>query len=397
MRYRYILFLILGIDALVLLSQTSSLSISYNESIILYGDFSFLQFIIKSSIQLFGQNDFALRFPMIVLHILSAFLLYEISNKYLKDDRSRLWLVLVFVLLPGVISSAIIVDGAGLLIFGLLLFVYAYEHFSKTCIYIILSTYAVIDGGFLYLFLSLAVYSIYTSQKQFFLFNIFAFFTSIFIYGVEARGVAKGHFLDSIAVYAAIFTPIIFIYIFYILYRKYLTKEIDMLWFISSIAFIISLLLSFRQRIELEHFAPYLIIALPLAGQTFYHSYRVRLRVFRTKYKLAFVVSLILLVSNSLVVFFNKELYLVLEKPQQHFAYNMHIAKELAEILKAKGINCISANKKISSRLRFYGVTNCNDYKLFENRIKDNKKSNVTISYKNKLIYKANVSKSNSD
>ncbi len=395
MSHRYILFLILGIDALVLLSQTSSLSISYNESMILYGDFSFLQFIIKSSIQLFGQNDFALRFPMIILHILSAFLLYEISNKYLKDERSRLWLVLVFILLPGVISSAIIVDSAGLLIFGLLFFVYSHENFSKTCIYIILSAYTVIDGGFLYLFLSLAAYSIYTSQKQFFLFNIFAFFTSILIYGVETNGIAKGHFLDSIAVYAAIFTPIIFIYIFYILYRKYLTKEIDILWFISSIAFIISLLLSFRQRIELEHFAPYLIVALPLAGQTFYHSYKVRLKIFRTKYKLAFAVSLILLVLNSLVVFFNKELYIVLEKPQQHFAYNMHVAKELAEILKGKKINCISADKRMSSRLRFYGVTNCNTYKLSENRIKDNKKTNVTISYNNKHIYKAYVSKSN--
>ncbi|WP_321778894.1 hypothetical protein [Sulfurimonas sp.] len=379
------------------MSQTSSLSISYNESMILYGDLSFLQFMIKSSIELFGQNDFALRLPMIMLHIASAFLLYEISNKYLKDERSKLWLVLIFVLLPGVISSAIIVDGAGLVIFGLLFFVYAYEHFSKTCIYIILGIYAIIDGGFLYLFLSLAIYAIYTSQKKFFLFNIMALFISIGIYGVEAKGVAQGHFLDSIAVYAAIFTPIIFVYIFYVLYRRYLTKEIDILWFISSIAFIISLLLSFRQRMELEHFAPYLILALPLVAQTFYHSYKVRLKIFRTKYKIAFVVSLILLTLNSLVVFFNKELYIVLEKPQQHFAYNMHIAKELALELKEKNIECISIDKKMQNRLRFYNVTYCNKYKFIRNRNKNNLYNNVTISYKNIIVYEGYVTKGNHD
>ncbi|MBL0707988.1 MAG: hypothetical protein JJW00_02980 [Sulfurimonas sp.] len=389
MSHRYILFLILGLDALVLLSQSSSLSISYNESMILYGNFSFLQFLIKSSLQLFGQNDFALRLPMIILHILSAFLLYEISKEYLKDDRNRLWLLLIFVLLPGVISSAIIVDSAGLLIFGLLFFVYIYKNLSKTCSYIILSIYVFIDGGFLYLFLSLAIYSIYSSQKRFFLFNMLAFFTSIFIYGVEAKGIAKGHFLDSIAVYAAIFTPLIFVYIFYVLYRRYWTKKIDILWFISSVTFLISLLLSFRQRIELEHFAPYLILALPLTAQTFYHSYRVRLKFFRKRYKIIFIVSMTLLVLNSLVVFFSKELYLILEKPQQNFAYNMHVAKELSEKLKQQGIECVSTDRKMSSRLRFYGIYKCNKNKLQE--ITSNENINISVSYKNRLVYKGIV------
>jgi len=139
MSHRYILFLILGVDAFILFSQTSSLSISYGESLILYGDFSFLQLIIKTSIYLFGQNDFALRLPMILMHLLSALLLYKVSKKYLPKRENRLWLVLIFVLLPGVISSAILVDGAGLVIFGLLLFAYAYENLSKKYVYMLLT------------------------------------------------------------------------------------------------------------------------------------------------------------------------------------------------------------------------------------------------------------------
>ncbi len=397
MSRRYILFLILGIDAFILFVQTNTLSISYYESLILYGDLSFLQLIIKTSIYFFGQNDFALRLPMIVIHLLSALLLYKISKKYLSDRRNRLWLVLVFVLLPGVISSAIIVDTAGLIIFGLLLFVYAYEKFSTKYIYVILSSFIIIDGGFVYLFLALSIYAIYTSERFLFIFNIVAFFISIYIFGVEAGGPPEGHFLDAIAVYTAIFTPIIFIYISYILYRRYLTKDIDIIWFISSTAFIFSLLLSFRQRVELEHFAPYLILALPLAAQTFYHSYRVRLKIFRTKYRVAFIVSLILLVMNSLVVFFNKELYLFIQRPQKHFAYKMHVAKELAQELKRRDIMCVKTDSKMSSRLKFYGVTNCNTHFLIEKNIKLQNRKNVTISYKDRVVYAGYVTEINTN
>jgi len=72
MNYKYILFFILGLDALILIIQTGELSISYYEASLLYGDFSPLQSIIKLSIYIFGQNDFALRFPMIFFHIMSV-------------------------------------------------------------------------------------------------------------------------------------------------------------------------------------------------------------------------------------------------------------------------------------------------------------------------------------
>lgn len=397
MNPRYILFLILGVDISILFFQSSSLSISYYESLILYGDLSFLQFITKVSLYFFGSNDFALRLPMIIMHTLSVLLLYKISNKYLPSLRDRLWLVLVFVLLPGVISSAILVDSAGLVIFGLLLFTYLYDRYPKKYIYIILSLYIVIDAGFVYLFLALIIFAIYNKDKVFFLFNTIALSISVYIYGIEIKGVPTGYFLDAIAVYSAIFTPVVFVYIFYSLYRKYLNKDIDILWFISSVVFIFSLIISFRQRVALEHFAPYLILALPLAAQTFYHSYRVRLKIFRTRYKLVFIVALILLVINSITVLFNKELYYFMNKPQNHFAYKMHVAKELANELKSRGIRCVKTEHRMSNRLKFYGITNCTSYTLIENDLKKGAKSNVTISYKNRAVYIANVTEINTN
>ena len=397
MNSRYILFFILGLDALILILQTKELSISYYEASLFYGDFSFLQAVIKTSIYFFGQNDFALRFPMIVFHILSAILLYKISKKYLKIQRNRIWLTLIFVLLPGVISSAIIVNSAGLIIFGLLLFVYLFENYHIKYSYTLLLLYMLIDGAFVSLFMALIFFSLYKKEMQFLIFNSVLFLSSLFFYGINTHGSPKGYFLDSIGIYAAIFSPIIFIYLFYVLYRKYLVKDFDLLWFVSASALIFSLLLSFRQRVAIEQFAPYVILSLPLIAQMFEHSYRVRLNIFRKNYRLIFIVSLAILFINSSAVFFNKYLYLFVKEPRKHFSYNMHVAKELSQKLKDRGIYCINTDKKMLKRLEFYGVTKCNNYLLVENPLNSIKSNSVTISYKNVVVYSAHVTKVNTN
>jgi hypothetical protein len=395
MNYKIIFFLLLGLDATVLLFQTSELSISYYEAKLLYGNFSFLQSIVQTSLYFFGNNDFALRLPMIVLHLLSAVLLFEISIEYLKENKNRLWLLAIFMLLPGVVSSSLIVNEAGLVIFGLFLFVYLYTRLSSSFLYILLFLYALASGGFMYLFLALMFYGAHKRQRVLFLYNFLLFSFSMYMYGIDTHGSPEGHFLDTMALYSAIFTPIIFIYIFYVLYRRYLTKEIDLLWFLGSTALILSLVLSFRQKVEVEHFAPYLIVALPLAAKTFSSSYRVRLKQFRKKYKTIFIVSLLFLLVNSSLVLLNKYLYLFLENPKKHFAYNMHIAKDLARNLHEKKIDCVDAQSKMSLRLKFYGISKCNEYILSDKDELGSKLSNVTISYKNKPVYSVNVTKVN--
>ena len=392
MRYKIIFFLIVGLDALNLLFQTYELSISYRETLILYGDISPLKFLTEFSILLFGQNDFALRFPMIITHLLSATLFYTISKEYM-NERNRLWSLLIFILLPGVLSAALIIDEAGLIIFGLLLFIWMYQKGFKVFYYFLLIFFSFIDNSFLYLFVSLIVYSIYEKNRSLLILNSIALFISIFSFGLDVHGTPNGHFLDLLALYAAIFSPIVFLYIIFVLYRRYLLKQIDIIWFISAITFVISLLLSFRQIIPIEHFAPYLIIALPLATQTFVSSYRVRLKIFRRKYKLLFVISFILLIINVLTVVFNKDIYLFIENPKKHFVYKYHVAKELAQFLKKRSIYCVNTDHKMQQRLSFYGVAKCDNYKLEETN--NNNNCNVTISYMKQPVYFAHVTKIN--
>ena len=392
-----ILLSIIGIDVLVLLFQITTISISSHEANILYGDFSFIQLVEKITLFLFGYSDFALRLPMITFHILSVLLLYSISKQYLQDNRNRIWLVSVFILLPGVLSSALLVDSAGFIIFGLLLFIYVYDRFSIKYSYLLLLLFSLLDGAFVYLFLSLIFYSWYKKNRDFLLLNIFLFITSIVIHGIKISGVPKGHLLDTIGLYSAVFTPIIFIYIFYILYRKFLSREINIVWFISTVPLLVSLLLSFRQEIYINDFAPYFIVALPLAAQTFYASYRVRLKMFRGKYKTIFILSAIFLLINFFVVIFNRELYIVIDNPKKHFARKMHIAKELAKELKKRDIKCVKTNSDMAKRLKFYGIENCEHNLLVEKALDyADEKELVTIGYKYRPIYKATVTNVNS-
>lgn len=395
MTSKYMLFLILGIDALILFLQTSHISVSYEEASLLYGDFSFLQLLTLSSLSIFGENDFGLRFVMILFHLLSAVLMYLISKRYISVERNRLWLVLVFILLPGVVSSAIVVNGAGMVIFGLLLFIYLSEKLPQYMLNILLFFYALINIGFAYLFLGLLIYYLFEKKKLLSVYMLGLYFLTSFLYGFNISGYPTGHFLDTIGVYSAIFTPIIFIYLFYSLYRRYLTSKIDMIWYISSTVLILSLVLSFRQRVPIEYFAPYLIIALPLAAESFISSYRVRLKMFRTRYKLAFVLSFIFLISNTLAVFFNKELYLLMDNPKKHFAYEMHIAKELSQKLKKMNVNCVLTDEKMQKRLKFYQIDKCSNNELVKYPLSYDSLGNVTISYKNNLLYNANVTNLN--
>jgi hypothetical protein len=66
----------------------------------------------------------SLRMPMIIIHLLSVIMLFLVSKTYLVRDSDRLWLIAIFILLPGINSAALLVDNTSIVI--LLLFIYVY-------------------------------------------------------------------------------------------------------------------------------------------------------------------------------------------------------------------------------------------------------------------------------
>ncbi len=75
----------------------------------------------------------------------------------------------------------------------------------------------------------------------------------------------------------------------------------------------------------------------------------------------------------------------------------MHVAKELSKELKEREIYCVDTSTKMAKRLEFYGVTKCNNNILQENYLGESLSDNVTISYKNRVVYSANVTKINTN
>ena len=391
MRERIILFLLLGIDALVLLYEVSTLSITSHEADVLYNGRSFVHYLTQFSISIFGQNDYALRVPMIFFHLLSVLLLYQVSKPYVKRNSDRLWLVFVYILLPGVMSAALLVNSAGIMIFTLFLLLYLYQKESPL-IPFLLVLFIAIDGAYALLYLAIFVYAFNKNNKFYMAFSTLLLAAVYYLYSFDTMGRPSGHFLDTLGLYATIFSPVVFIFLIYTLYRKMISKEYDITLYIGGVVFVVSLLLSFRQSIHIEDFAPYLMLLLPLAAQTFFSSYRVRLRVYRGRYRVLLAVGFAILAMHFFLLLFNKGLYLFLDNPHKHFAYKTHIVKELAANLENENITCVSAeSEKLQDRLRFYGIDECTDRVLYEVPLDIN--SDVTIRYVGRIVAAYNVTK----
>jgi len=375
-----------------LLYGINTLSISYNEAWIFFNSTSFTHYIVRFSTALFGQNDFALRLPFVFFHILSTILLYKVSKQYLKRKSDRVFSVIVYILLPGTNSAALLVNSAEIVIFLTLLFIYLYEMHKYIIAYLVLSLSFLVDNSFSILYLSLVFYSLYKKDNRLLWFSLILFGISMYVWGFDTGGKPKNYFLDTLAVYSVIFSPLVFLYFFYTEYRILIKEDKNILWFISFVALVFSLLLSFRQKIRLEDFAPFAIIATPLMVRTFLSSYRVRIPELRSWHKLFFTIVFGSLLINFILIYFNKPLYLVLANPKKHFTYRYDFAKEIAKRLKSVNINEINSNNRdFALRLKFYGIKNGGDYLLSTNPHKKSK--SVTISYYNKPIFKVFVSK----
>jgi hypothetical protein len=389
MKETTLVFFVIVLNTLFLLYSINDLSIRYEEAEIFFNSSGILHVIVQYGTSIFGQNDFGLRVPFIFMHILSMILIYKIGKLFLKNKIDRVISVGIYALLPGVNSSAILVNSAGLVILTTLFFIYLYMYDLKKQSYIILFLSLLIDNSFVILYLALFLFAINKKDNFLIVLSLMLFCISMYAYGFDTGGKPKGYFLDTLGVYAAIFSPLLFLYFVYALYRILIKEEKNLLWYISFSALFLSLFLSFRQKLQLEDFAPFVVISIPLMVKVFFNSYRVRLPVHRKYHNISFAIVFMFLLINFLTSVVNKPLYHLIQNPTKHFAYDYHIAKELAIKLKKEGIHNIEANdEKLQLRLKFYGIFGGGLYELaLSSRDKKDLKT-IDIIYFGKLIKK---------
>ena len=350
-------FLICLIDFVFLLYATNSLSISYNEAEIFFQKHSLLGYILKLSAHFFGQNDLAVRGVMIFFHIASVVLMYKVSKFYIKLEFDRIIAVLLFVLLPGTLASALIINNAGICITLALLCIYLF-HIKKKILFSLFFCLAFfIDGDFLIFYAGFFIFALYKRKPPLAWLSAILFLLTLYFFGFETNGRPSGHFIDTFGIFAAVFSPFVFIFFVYTIYRIWVKEKKDLLWFIAICSFCFCMIVSVRQRLELEQFLPFCVIATPLMVRVFFNSYRVRLPKFRKGHKICTSLVMLFLVFNWSAIIFNQVFYLFLNDPTKHLTYKFDVAKELADKLKEAGVQDIATeDTRLALRLKFYGI-----------------------------------------
>ena len=334
-------------------------------------------------LSIFGYTNLSLRLPSIILSIFSIFLYYKISQKYLKQEKDVYLSTIIFSLLPGFIIATFLFNKSIYLIFMVLFFIYCFLYY-RFFSYILLLVYTILNYSFMFLYLALIFYSIYKKDTRFLIYSIILFAINANYFNYDIQGHPKGHFIDIILVYSAIFSPFVFFYFIHSLIR--ISKKPTLLWFISTSALLFSILLSFRQKIKIDDFAPFVIVSVIFMVAVFLNGYRVRLKIFRPSYRNLFIFLFSTLILFDFILlttpyFFNNKIF-------TQFRYS----KNIATILKNKNINYIRCNDTtLCKKLYFYGLKKGDKYFVYFD--KNSKK--VSILHNNKKIYNFYVSKLN--
>lgn len=372
----------------ILLFVIDNYSISSKEASIYFSEsINVLTLLTNFFTGIFGQNDYALRVPFVIFYTGSVILMYLLTDSYFRLQRDRLISIMIFMLLPGINSAALLVNESIIVVFCTLLYLYLYKLREKEY-YILLVLFLFIDNSFAILFLALFFYSLNKKDNILLVVSLVLFGISMSMYGFSVNGSPKGYFLDTFAIYATIFSPVLFLYFFYALYRTGIKREKDLYWYIAMTALGLSLVFSLRQKIAIDDFAPFVVIAIPIMVKLFIHSLRIRLKEFRTFHYILLRITLGVLILSFVLFIFNKAFYVFIKNPTSHIAHEHYVAKELANKLKSLSIYGVTTlDKKLSIRLKFYGIKEDKSKLLSEEKIGLENKV-IQIKYKNRIITK---------
>jgi len=325
-------------------------------------------------------NDYSLRIIPVIFSFFSVLFFFNLSEIFLKKDKYIATVIFLFI--PGFIVSSVLINKAVFLIFFTLLFIYTFKKI-RFLSYLLLICYVFVDYSFIALYFSLIFYAIYKKDTRFLFFILFLMAINANYFDYKIGGKPKGFLVEVLAIYILIFSPFVFFYFVYTIYKGFFFKK-DIVFFIGSFTFLISIFLSFRQKIKIDDFAPFVLPYTLYMYKIFISSYRVRLRKFRLPYKLLFV-----FLFSTMIIF---DVLIFLGVFKKGLDKSIYFVKPLSKILKEKNINQIYCNNVNLCRvLNFYGIKLGNEYylKYSKNNLK------VSILYNKKKILDIDVSNLN--
>ncbi|MDE5603177.1 MAG: hypothetical protein K2I71_04575, partial [Helicobacter sp.] len=243
-------------------------------------------------------------------HFCNALLLFYFSKNFLKRPSDALFCTLLFLLLPGVnIDTMLFFKGQIILFFTLLLCLLQQK--NQKIPYWLLAIMAILDKSFSLVFLALIFYGI-SKKDTFLILSSLGFFAlNMYLFGLNIGGYPRGYFVDTSAYLLFVFSPLVFLYFLYALYRFINTQNKPLIWYIATTTLCFIWLLSLRQKVDIQTFTPLLIVGLPLMTKLYFYGLRVRLPQFKMRYKIPFIITFIVLLVFTFGLFFSKPLMLL--------------------------------------------------------------------------------------
>jgi len=334
--------------------------ISQHEATIFYTQSNVVSTLMHGGSQLL-DSFLGLRVFFILFGFFSIALFYKLSRNFFEKPSDAYVSTIIFMLLPGILTATTLANVAIVVLALVLLFVLLYEKGIRLPLPLLMLALFFVHEASIIFFVALLLYGVIHKDKKLAIGSM-AFLTA-FIYlakGIEIGGRPSGHFVEIFGLYATVFSPLLFLYFFYAMYRILLREKKHILWYISFTALAFSLLLSLRQRVYITDFAPYVMISIIPMLSLLNHSIRVRLPEFQKHYKQGFVIVMTVLLLNTALIVFHKVLYTFSDNPTEHFASRIYQPYELAQRLQSQEIQCLDKIKRREFyQLKYYGITPC--------------------------------------
>ena len=301
-----------------------------------------------------------LRILFLATAFLSIRIFYALSQRYFSKREDVYFSTVLFMFLPGILTASALAN-IGIIVLALvLLFVLLYERDQYSVLPLVMLALFFIHEASIIFFIALLLYGLVHKEKM--LSILSAAFIFAFVYlakGIEVGGRPSGHFIEIFGLYAAVFSPFLFLYFFYTMYRILLRGKRTLMWYISFTALAVSLLLSIRQKIYITDFAPYVMISTIAMVDVFMQSLRVRLPLFRRTYLRGMYVVILFMILSIVTLLANKMLFHLTKEGKKHIAHRIYQPYYLAKELRSKGIRCYDAKGRSSLQLRYYGIPSC--------------------------------------
>ena len=304
---------------------------------------------------------FGLRFFFLMTGLFSIALFYIVANDTLENKKDAMFATAIFAMLPGIIIGSVLANIAMLVLLCVLLYLIAYHRKWYILEMIALSALFLLHDASILFFIAIGLYGAANKEKRTLIYGAVFIILLIFLdRGIEIGGIPKGHFVEIFAIYASLFSPFVFLYFMYTIYRIWLRERKNIIWYISSMALFLSLLLSIRQRIFITDFAPYVFIGIVFMMQIYYQSLRVRLPAFQVVYKRGLLVSLSILIFSILFIVSQPLIFSVTHGLYFNFTNKVYRPYLLSQQLKALGKHCYDTKRiKESYQLQYYGIISC--------------------------------------